>query len=530
MVKLTSMSIAVALLIAAYAVPARAQGKPIASSSARCAALKGVNFANVPDAPTEILVAKLVDAAGDEPAYCDVQGYVAPQVGFELLLPASQWNNKFLYAGCGAACGVIVSSACENPLRRGYACIVADMGHKGDYSSSLWSYHNLQAEFDFGIRATHVTALAGKAITSQYYGHALSESYFTGCSNGGLQAMTEAQRFPFDFDGIIAGAPGISETNYYMDMLWNLRALQGKESKPVLTAADLRFVHEAVLAKCDMDDGAKDGIVGNPKVCQFSPAELVCKPGQQSKCLSAPQAEAVDRIYKGPMTSRGINVTPGGASIGSELTWIYWFLGEDGAEPSYTMENVSDMFRYRAFVPDPGPTWNAADFDFDRDYKRLGMMESLYYGTNPDLRKYKAAGGKLIVYQGWEDPLAVPKETIDYYETVEKTMGGQSATQEFARLFMVPGMDHCTGGRGAFAIDYLTYLENWVEKGHAPDVMVGAHVAGLKGREATRLKMPLPANTAIDFTRPVYPYPVAAKYSGSGDVTKAESWTSAAQH
>jgi Tannase and feruloyl esterase len=342
--------------------------------------------------------------------------------------------------------------------------------------------------------------------------------------------MTEAQRSPLDFDGIIAGGPGISETSYYLDMLWDLRALQGNSHKPILYPSDLRFVHKAVLQQCDLDDGANDGVVGNPKKCHFSPASLVCKPGQKSRCLTASQAEAVQKVYDGPLTSLGKNTTPGGASVGSELTWTEWFYGQDGREPFYTMESVADMFRYRAFVPDPGPAWKLSDFDFDRDPKRLGMMEALYFGTNPDLRKFKAAGGKLIIYQGWEDPLAIPDETIDYYSTVEKTMGGQAATQEFARLFMVPGMDHCTGSRGAFAIDYLTYLEDWVEKGRAPDMMVGAHVKRLTWVEAFQLRMPLAPGTPIDFTRPVFPYPVAAKYSGSGDVTHAQSWIPEVEH
>ena len=505
-------------------VAAWAEEGSINQAVARCEALASVDFSGIQDAPTQILATRSAQAADQVPAYCEIEGYVAPQVGFELRLPMSQWNGKFLHVGCGGSCGMIAGTACENSVRRGYACIAGDMGHKGAFSDSLWSYNNLQAEFDFGVRATHVTALAGKAIAAYFYGQALGPAYFAGCSNGGLQAMTEAQRFPWDFAGIIAGAPGLNETGYYLDMLWDVMALTGKKGKSLLTPADLQFVHETVIAQCDMGDGIKDGIIGDPRDCKFQPATLICKSGQKLRCLTVEQAEAVQKIYDGPVTSDGRRIAPGGASVGSELNWIDAFIGQKGNLPWYTMQGIGDMFRYRAFWPDPAPTWEPANFNFDRDYKRLGMMESLYTGANPDLRKFKAAGGKLIMYQGWSDPLSLPLETIDYFDTMERTMGGHAVALDFARLFMVPGMNHCSGGEGPFAIDYLSYLEAWVEKGRPPDAMIGAHVAGLRGSEAYALKFPLDSSISIAGRRPIYPYPAKTMYKGSGDARQAENW------
>jgi hypothetical protein len=237
--------------------------------------------------------------------------------------------------------------------------------------------------------------------------------------------------------------------------------------------------------------------------------------------LSNDQADAVRKIYNGPVNSKGQKTYTGGALPGSELNWIKNYVSEDDG-PSVYYNFMTDMFRYMGFMHDPGPGWNASQFDFDQDYKRIGMMEVLYSGSNPDLRKFKANGGKLLVYQGWADQSVVPLNIIDYYETAVKTMGGRAATEEFFRLFMVPGMNHCSGGAGAYAIDYLTAMENWAERGQAPDMLVSAH-------PSADLSFPVrfPIDPAkVGFARPVYPYPLQPKYNGTGDPTKLESYTS----
>jgi feruloyl esterase len=392
----------------------------------------------------------------------------------------------------------------------------------------LWSYFNVQAQLDLVIRGPHVAALIGKAIAERFYKRASTKSYFLGCSNGGVQALSEAQRFPWDFDGIvsISGAPSYSDIN--MEILWGARTLRAPDGHLVLSRQDLELVHRAAIARCDMDDGVGDGIISDPYHCRFDPADLTCSAARPTACLTEAQVDAVRKIYAGPMTSKGEKKSYlRGAAPGSELEWI------DGiaeyVSSSRPLGGGEDwalqVFRYMGFVPAPGPSWALPDFDFDQDYKRLGVSESLWSTSNPDLRKFKTAGGKLIVAQGWADASAVPAGPIDYYETTERTMGGRTATQGFFRLFVVPGMSHCTGGAGAFAIDWLGYLENWVEGGQAPEKVVGSHVSGLTWEQSMELRFPLDQALAVTFTRPIYPYPLWAKYKGSGDPNRADNFT-----
>ena len=340
----------------------------------------------------------------------------------------------------------------------------------------------------------------------------------TGCSMGGRQALVSAQRFPWDFDGIVAMDPGINLSEVFVAFLWNSLAARDQAGKPVFNEADIRALNAEVIKKCDLNDGVKDGLIGDPRDCRFDPAELRCSSGATQACLSPAQIMAAQKIYRGPTTSTGEKITKGGSMLGSESG----FAGMSIAQMSSSgVPNPADFFRFMAFLPDPGATWNAKNFDFDRDHKRLGMMEALYASTNPDLRKFKARGGKLILTQGWHDGgLPLVFNSIDYYETTEKTMGGRVATQEFFRMFMVPGRDHCAGGDGAWAIDHLGYLESWVEEGKAPDVMMGHHPIDAKN---PAVRFPL-ATKDVKFTRPLYPYPVSTKYKGSGDPNRASSF------
>jgi feruloyl esterase len=457
-----------------------------------------------------------------------VLGYVAPYVGIGLVLPITGWNGKLLKYGCGGYCGIapeIQLASCRDPLRRGYACVVSDMGHSSTGADGKWAFNNLQAEFDFGYRATHVAARAGKAITEAFYAKAPSRSYYMGCSTGGRQGMVEAQRYPWDFDGIIAGSVNIGFEDEIMELLWDARALRGPDGKYLLRPDDLRRVNSAVVAQCDLDDGVKDGIVSNPLACAFDPAKLACAGGDRAGCLTGAQVDALKKIYAGPMTSAGLALSTGGPLPGSELSWIDWFFPSDFSRTLSTTGQsmieifATEWFRYLAFIPDPGPGWKLGDFDFDRDYKRFGTMEGLYSDVNPDLRKFKGAGGKLILYGGWNDPDATPRGTIDYYETAVRTIGGRAATEEFFRFFLVPGMGHCGQGTGPLDVDYLAYLEAWVEQGKAPDEVIA--------RESNRSlfsNQPNAAPKASGRTRPVYPYPRWTKYKGSGNPDDAGSY------
>ena len=515
------------LILALAAVSPRSFAQTMSAESSRCKELAQADFTTVQDAPSQVVRTELVQRSSEHPAYCRVEGYVAPNVGFEMWLPTDGWNGKFLEIGCGGYCGhVFVSDwelGCGRPLSKGYACIASDMGHQGRGDDAVWALNNLQAVADYGYRATHVTALIGKAITERWYSTVPRKSYFTGCSTGGRQGLVEAQRFPWDFDGIVAGAPAINLSATLLNILWASLAIEGRDGKPILSQADLQLLHNAALAKCDMDDGLKDGIISNPQACRFDPQRLVCGGATKTNCLSAEQAEAAKKIYAGPTTSSGKLIFPSGAMPGAELEFLSYAGGSSFSR---------DFFRFLAFVS-AGPGWQRRDFDFDRDYQRLGMVEALTGGTDPDLRRFKANGGKLILYHGWADAGGggiAPLKTVDYYETVERTMGGRSATREFLRFFMIPGMGHCSGGSGPHDFDYLSYLEHWVEDGHAPDKIVGAHIDFERFVHAhendtdpdqEKLEAELrayrqdPANRT--FSRPVYLYPAFAKYKGKGD-------------
>lgn len=494
-----------------------------AGAESNCGMLAQADLATLQDAPTRITQASWVKEHDPAPAYCRVRGYVEPHVGFEILLPGIRWNGKFIEMGCGGACGWIDADACSDPLRRHYACIVSDAGHRSRSEGWKWTRDNLQSKIDYGYRGAHVTALAGKALTRLYYHRPPRESYFSGCSTGGRQAMVEAERFPWDFNGIIAGAPPLNFTANSLAQMWAALAATNAAGKAILTPAAVKLVHQAVLAQCDLDDGARDGVVGNPAACAFDPGRLLCRSGRSKGCLTSAQVTAVRKIYAGPFAGTD-SLSAGGYMPGSELQWI----GPDfsaGGGRGFLYSYDAGKFRYAAFLPDPGPDWHPSDLDFRSAYRRLGAMESLYSATNPDLRQFKRNGGKLLMYQGWSDPFEPPGATTEYYETVERLMGGRAATQGFYRLFMVPGMGHCALGEGPWAIDYLTYLEGWVEEGKAPDELVGWHVVLSLQAQATRhdLRYPPPPGAAT-FSRPVYPYPLRAKYAGAGDPTSAASF------
>lgn len=458
-------------------------------AASRCRALKGITLDN------NGTVAKIwgpftnfVAASKDGPAYCQAVGYVMPNVGFEIRLPAETWNGKLLAIGCGGDCGYISAAACRGPIERGYACIATDTGHRGQ--GGVWAYNDVDALIDFGYRAIHVVAVAGKDVVGKYYGQAPKHSYFFGCSTGGRQALIEAQRFPWDFDGIIAGAPWINDSDSTMNTLWAMRALRG-----VVSEAELKLVHNAAVAACDGDDGVKDGIIGNPARCSFDPRTVVA--------LTPAQAEAIRKVYAGPVDSKGRKLYPGGPMPGSELNWADYLDGE-------SEQWVTSYFRYMV-LPPAGPEWSPRDYDFDKDPARFasGTQESLLNASNPDLRKFRAAGGKLLIYQGWNDESVVPPMTIDYYDTVVKVMGGEAAAREFVRLFLVPGMNHCGGGDGAFAIDYLTALEAWVERNTPPDTLHAVHpktITDMDGTTYAPLIRKFPIDAAdVAFTRTIRP-------------------------
>lgn len=496
-----------------------------------CHGLLTRDFSQVQDAPLQLVGAEVVAANGKTPEYCRVIGYVWPNVAIEMHLPTNSWNGKFMEVGDGGFGGEMYLFLCTGPLRRGYACIASDMGHTGMTNRGLWGADNLQAQLDWGYRATHVTALAGRALVRAFYSKPPTHSYMYGCSTGGYQGLVESQRFPWDFDGIVAIAPDAdSEADVSMRQVWKFRQLLDGQGRPLFTVADLEVLHRGALAACDMDDGVQDGLISNPLGCHFDPGVLACKSGVTRACLSAAQIAAARNIYAGPHTSAGVPISTRGVFPGSEMDW---------STQADASAEVSEFFKYLLYRPAAGADWKITDFDFDRDYQRLGLG-AMYTDSNPDLRRFKATGAKLLVAQGGYDGLEIPGAIFDYYETVERTMGGRTATLDFFRLFLVPGMRHCSSGDGAFAVDYLKYLEAWVEQRTAPDMMVGAHVDTDYLLKQTResdgsprdrvwtaafhLSYPLDTDIPVTFTRPLYPYLQYAKYVGKGDPNAAGSF------
>lgn len=497
----------------------------------QCKSLAAMDFTGVEDAPAFLTSANFVQPAANLPGYCRVQGYVAPQVGFELRLSAGGWNGKFVELGCGGWCGSYNGDACNQQLRNGFACVVTDMGHKGGGADVLWSENNLQAQMDFGFRATHVGAVIGKAIAERFYGKSPQRSYYVGCSTGGYQGVMEAQRYPWDFDGIVAGAPDIGEGQANVRALWEARTALDAQGNPLLKPETQRLVHKAVLERCDQADGLKDGLIGDPTSCKFDPRELVCKNGNTKDCLTQAQAEIAYKLYAGAMNSKGEPISTGGFWPGSELYWQeIW--------PAWSEEQ---FFKFGLVGYTENSNWKYTDYNFDEDYKRLGIAPQ-YDNTNPDLRNFKKAGGKIIIYTGGDDTIDLPGAVTDYYEAVDREMGGGAATRSFARLFVIPGMEHCYGGTGAYAIDFFGSLQDWVEKGQAPDRLIGAHVSDeylishnpwidfTTDREvklwhvAGSVSVLTDSSIPVSFRRPVYPYPTRTRYLGHGDPNDASSF------
>jgi feruloyl esterase len=483
---------------------------PAAASVLACADLAKQNFAAIPEAPTTVLSANLVAANDKLPGYCRVRGSVTSHVGFELRLPLERWNGKILMQGCLGYCGMIMIEDADDALAKGYATVATDLGHSGTPLDATWAYDNRDAEIDFGFRATHVVTVAAKAIVDAFNGKAPSRSYFRGCDTGGRQGLVAAEQYPADFDGIIAGAPASTKLGLIGDY-WSAMANLDAQKHALLTPQHIYLLRGAVMAKCDALDGLKDGIIEDPRACNFEPKQLLCKGFTsgfvaRTDCLTPAQVDVVQKLYDPPATADGAQLTPGGLTPGSELNWLGTIVAADGGA-GLNLKYAEDAMRFAAFAQDPGPTFTVDQFDLDRDVEKLNFMDRLTNGFNPDVRGFRDRGGRLILYHGWQGAGAL--NTVDFYETAAAAAGGLDEMAGFARLFMVPGMNQCSGGPGANTFDFLAALEDWVEFGKAPDSLKGTHVD---------------ENGAEGFSRPVYAYPYFARYEGKSDHIVAESF------
>jgi feruloyl esterase len=400
------------------------------------------------------------------PAFCRVAAVAAPEIRFELWMP-KKWNKKLLAVGNGGLAGAIAFGAMVKPLRLGYATSSTDTGHTGsDSTDGSWALGHYQRLVDFADRAVHVMAEADKTIMRAFYGSPPQHAYFSGCSQGGHEALIEAQRYPNDFDGIIAGDPANNWTRHYVGgHLWIALALEGDAYIP---STKIPLIADAVNNACDALDGIKDGVLNDPRRCRFDPATLVCKEGDTPACLTEAQVSAVRKLWAGLRTPEGDQVDPGlvpGGEAGPG-GWVAWITGNGPGTGLHARLGIP-FFKYAVFED---PNWDYKSFRFephdgfdsDVDFTDT-KLGALFNATDPNLSAFKARGGKLIQYHGWSDPDITPLNSVNYYESVTRFMSaggvhGVRDTRDFYRLFMVPGMHHCGGGPGASIFDMVEPL------------------------------------------------------------------------
>ena len=530
-VLLTSVVVACVIGVAAQEPHERsvsATGRPVA-----CSELKGRTFENgttvVESSPVTSGTLTVSDTITIPrlPSFCRVQAVSKPSaesdVRFEVWLPdASVWNRKFLSTGEGGFAGQPnyqrdgKDSAMDELLRRGYATASTDTGHVS--SDQWWAIGHPERVVDYLYRAKHVTTVAAKAIIASYYGQAPARSYFSSCSNGGRQGLIEAQRYPDDFDGFVIGAPWNFQSHSNAGFVWDAQALAA--ARAMIPADKLPMITEAAVAACDKDDGVADGVITDPRKCTFDPKALVCKGPDNNRCLTPPQVTALQKIYDGPSNPRtGEAIFPGFAK-GAESGWTGMVRPMTGS---------SGLLAYFSNIVYQNRDWNLQAFNFDQDMTytddTIGRMGN---AVSTDYSAAVRRGVKIIQYHGWNDQTLQPAYSPQYYEQVAAANGGVEKTEEFYRLFMVPGMMHCNGGVGASnfggvgmqlppvrdpAHDLQSAMENWVEHGVAPAQFIGTKFTN--NEAATR---------TVQFTRPVCLYPATPRYSGSGDPDNAASF------
>jgi hypothetical protein len=469
--------------------------------------------------------------AEELPERCQVKGVIRPtpdsEIKFEIWMPTAAWNHKLQGTGNGGFGGALnYQGGLVQSLQRGYAGVTTDTGHTGKAEDASWAIGHSEKIVDFAHRALHLTTVNAKSIVKAFYGEAPKRAYFASCSNGGRQALMEAQRYPQDYDGIIAGAPANDWTSLMLDFVWNQQALM----KPgaFIPPDRVPTIQAEVNRQCDALDGVTDGLISAPQSCHFKPETLLCRSDESSACLTGPQIESLRAIYDGMRADHGkirfSGFTPG-AEIGGWSGWIFGSKPGDSAQAKFGWGYVSAMVQQDA-------NWKLEQLDFDRDAPRIiQQFGPLMNATDPDLSKFAARGGKLILFHGWSDPAVPPLNTIRYFDSVGAKMGEQRRSQ-FIRLFMVPGMQHCLGGPGPSVFgahtaarqppdpnaDLASALEGWVEGGAAPE-----SVRAIKPKNLLAGAFGSP-NGGIERTGLLCAYPKRAKWHGTGSADDAGSY------
>lgn len=457
-------------------------------------------------------------------AYCSVRGVIGPGASSIVMkLPMEKWTQRYVQNGCGGECGndnlgdPRQSTGCVPVINGELVTATTNMGHTGA-EGATWIVDKPWAGIDFAYRGVHVASQVAKAVIKRFYGQPAKYAYFDGCSDGGREALMAAQRYPDDFDGIAAGAPAnnmdVQNTYHHANRVLTNQSTLGYIPIParntwLLLSGNLPYIHAKVVAACDGLDGLRDGILDDPRACKFDVNTLICaNNGNEAGCLTQDQAYAAYRIHMGAWTMLGFPMEPPIATEwGSELDWSLFM--PDAQGKSAGAENFVNGWLYKAFLNSPykdAATKTPRNIN-DLQWTVFGFFDTvessaLYSATNPNLRPFKESGGKLILWHGWSDQHISPQGTIKYWEEMSAVTGKAG---DFARFYLFPGMGHCGGGLGPNTFDVLTPLMSWVESGAAPEGLVAN-------------------NTTTLVSRPVYPYPVVARYKGSGSPSDASSF------
>ncbi len=444
---------------------------------------------------------------GDLPAFCWVAATLKPtmdsDIRMEVWLPTSTWNSRFLAVGSNADLGMV------RALEAGYATSWTDTGQTG--ANGTFANGNPERVADYAYRAVHEMTINAKAIMTAFYGRPPLFSYFCGCSFGGGQGVMEAHRYPDDYDGIIAGAPGSPLSHgYAASRLWLAGATQNDPARAI-PASVFFTIHEEVVRACDAVDGLTDGLIDDPRRCDFDPNVLVCQGPRTRPCLTIAQVETVKRLLSPVVNPRTGTLIYPPLELGSERQWARFTQSQETDD--------GDVFRH-VFLKNS--QWDWRTLDFDRDIARADeVIETARTNTlEPDLREFADRGGKLILVHGWSDVTNAPQSTVNYYNAIQRLLG-EATTSNTVRLFMGPGMAHCGGGDGPSAFDGFAALEQWVERGTAPDRIIASHIRIIDSY--------IPHDTDgtdgyVDRTRPLCPYPQVARYSGSGSTDDAANF------
>jgi tannase/feruloyl esterase len=480
----------VASVVAARGFQPSVAGSP-AAAHAECSHLTMLKLPDVRIAEAASVPAAATGAI--RAAHCRVRGVIGTEIDFELLLPDA-WNHKFLMGGGGGFVGT-VDNQYRGSVNAGYATVGTDTGHRGGVTDASWALDHLERQINFGYLGVHRTAEVAKAILRSYYGSNETRSYFAGCSNGGRQALMEAQRYPDDFEGIVAGAPANDFVGIAAEFIKDTQAAfpDPHSAAPMFTPETMKSVETQILEKCDALDGVKDGVMEDPRRCTIDPSTLTG--------LTDAQRKALAKIYAATV-SNGAPVYPaqpvGGE--GAEAGWVGWIVGGQTERPSVPQGPSlryafgTQFFKYFVFGD---PAWDYSGYDVGRTRRDAKLTATFLNATSPDLDAFKGKGHRLIVWHGWSDAALTALGTIAYVDQVQKRDAG---LREYMRLFMLPGVYHCGGGPGPDAVDWAAAIDAWVEAHTAPDRLVARKLA----------------DGAVTRTRPLCPYPQHAEYTGAG--------------